>query len=427
MNERLRAFVSRHRVPLVAGLAFVGLAFLTYERVPASRLPVPLRWLALLPAPLDALAFVDWTLLALLALLVGGYRLVTLRVASPRWREDLHFALLVAGLLVVVAVLSFRPATGLNVRFLTASLLVPAFVYALFALGLNLEFGQAGLVNFGHVAFLALGAYTTVLLSLEAGWPLAGAALGGTLVAAFAGLLLGLPTVKLREDYLAIVTIGAAEVLRLVILNEAWLTEGARGVTNFPTPFSRAARGDFAGRVAEAVRGSPGVLVFLGFAALVFFAAFAIYELLVRSPWGRVLKAVREDEEVAASLGKNVFAYKLQSLALGSAVAGLAGAMFAWSLGTIHPDMFGHALTFEAWIIIVLGGAGNNKGVLLGGMLFWTFHNATGLLEFYERLGLSQPQGAALRIALIGALLILVMRFKPEGLLGRKEELPFAR
>ncbi|HEY9805709.1 MAG TPA: hypothetical protein V6D04_04025 [Candidatus Obscuribacterales bacterium] len=153
---------------------------------------------------------------------------------------------------------------------------------------------------------------------------------------------------------------------------------------------------------------------------------FSWLEWLVRSPWGRVLKAIREDEEVAKALGKNVFWYKLQSLMLGGAIAGIAGAFYAWQLTFINPDGFIPLITFQAWTIVVLGGAGNNVGTLLGGTIFWAYNTLTRFV-LKDIVPLDDARLGAFRIMIIGLILIVVMMWRPQGILGKKEELTLGR
>jgi neutral amino acid transport system permease protein len=150
-------------------------------------------------------------------------------------------------------------------------------------------------------------------------------------------------------------------------------------------------------------------------------------EILVRSPWGRVLKAIREDEEVPKALGKNVFWYKVQSLMLGGAIAGIAGAFFAWQLSAIYPDNFQPQLTFDAWIMVILGGSGNNIGTILGAVIFFTYDAATR--EFLPKIftNLSSDQLGAFRIMVIGLILMILMVWRPQGILGKKEELTLGK
>lgn len=362
------------------------------------------------------------------------------------------------------------------------SLIIFTAIYALFALGLNLQWGFTGLINFGHVAFMTLGAYTTVLLS-EQGVPLLVAVVAGAALATVLGLLIGLSTLRLREDYLAIVTIGVSEVIRLVALNEEWLTRGAFGLQGFPLPLESFRPNLFSRLVMIALLSAIAVWVYrqlwqwsrarlrhhhrlpwwrdfrlvltglcgllglwlygVGVVALFNFTdnaarnglmlvsvsllalTFWRLEVLVRSPWGRVLKAIREDEDVPRALGKNVFWYKLQSLMLGGAIAGVSGALFAWQLSTVYPDNFSPLITFNAWTIVVLGGAGNNAGTVLGAVIFWAYTAGTRFLDGV--LPLDDSRIGALRIMLIGLLLIVLMMARPQGLLGKKEELTLGR
>jgi neutral amino acid transport system permease protein len=428
------------------------------------------------------------------------------------------------------------------------SLAIFIATYALFSLGLNLQWGFTGLINFGHVAFLTLGAYVTVLLTLN-GVPIILATFAGGLCAALLGLLIGLSTLRLREDYLAIVTIGVAEVVRLIALNEEWLTKGTRGVYSYPLPLdkldpnlavkvgmigvltgifslglwslwrwvSQLPKGDRAPLSVRPLPSSRATLLFLGYglclallavtlwlgfsvdfgflfasivplalgacipyfqfkqpiaqlkqqpwnthiaiasATFAFSVAMMAYwadvlglwnytykaglmwllvvsvalvfwrlEALVNSPWGRVLKAIREDEEVAKALGKNVFRYKLQSLMIGGAIAGLAGSFYAWQLTFINPDGFISLLTFQAWIIVVLGGSGNNVGTLLGALIFWAYDAATRFL-LPVLLPLDDARLGAFRVMVIGLLMIVLMMWRPQGILGKKDELSLGR
>ncbi|MHC1611486.1 MAG: branched-chain amino acid ABC transporter permease [Candidatus Methanospirareceae archaeon] len=291
------------------------------------------------------------------------------------------------------------------------TVLLIAAIYALFSLGLNLEWGFTGLINFGHVAFFAIGAYTTVLLNLR-GLPLSLSVIAGVALAGVCGGLLGVPTLKLREDYLAIVTIGFAEILRFILLNEEWLTRGPIGVHGFSRPFE------------EVIPWNYNFFL-LPFVLLILVISYLLLEKIIKSPWGRVLKSIREDEDVPASLGKNVFSYKIQALVLGSMIAGLAGSLLAFYLQYINPRNFMPIETFYAWTAVVLGGSGNNKGTILGALILWTFFSVTRFAQGY--LPFSPTQMGALRILFIGLLLIVMMMFKPEGILGKKEELTLMR
>lgn len=292
---------------------------------------------------------------------------------------------------------------------ITISLIVG--IYAIFSMGLNLQWGFTGLINFGHVGFLAIGAYTTVLLNLH-GFPLSISIVAAIVLAGFFGFLLGIPTLKLREDYLAIVTIGFSEIIRLFLMNEEWLTRGPMGLFGFDRPFEDLIPFDYTYFLFILIFGSVAVIYFM-------------LEKMVHTPWGRVLKSIREDEDVPSTLGKNVFGYKLQVLIIGAAVAGLAGAYLAFYIQYINPRNFIPMETFYAWIIVVLGGSANNKGTILGAFIVQTFYSGTRLIQ--DVIPISSPQIGAFRVMVIGLLLVLFMMYKPEGLLGKKEELTLGR
>ncbi len=357
-------------------------------------------------------------------------------------------------------------------------------IYAMLGLGLNLQWGFTGLINFGVAGFVAVGAYATVVLSMT-GLPLVVSMVAGGLVAAIFGLGLGIATLRLREDYLAIVTIGAAELVRLVVNNESLVDgkPGASGINGFPLPlanfrpdiFTRYGMvlmltgvfglalwklGHWRRRRLVSVRESKnkvwltavtvvGALVLvradvvttiamlnfkdnqvvngLLFCSVLMAAlVFLLVETLVRSPWGRVLKAIREDEEVAKALGKNVFSYKLQSLMIGGFITGIAGAFYAWQQSNVYPDNFKSDLTFNVWILMVLGGAGSNPGVAIGAAIFWIYTTLTrDLSKLLPMVPTSQID--AFRMVFIGLLLIGLMVWRPQGLLGNRDELTLGK
>lgn len=292
-----------------------------------------------------------------------------------------------------------------------ASVLLVAGIYIIFSLGLNLEFGFTGLINFGHVAFMAIGAYTLVILYSH-GVPLIASAVIGIAIAGISGLILAVPTAKLRVDYLAVLTIGFSIIVEAVIRNEEWLTGGPMGMS----------LGLDVGEIPLF-----GNLFYLTL-AVVIVLVIALYFLLgyvIRSPWGRVLKAIREDEDVAKGLGKNVFSFKTQALVVGSAIAGVAGILWALYYSYIHPSMFLPIVTFYAWIIVVIGGSGNNLGTILGGLLFYFILSGTRFLG--DWVPISDVRFGAVRMALIGIILVLIMRYRPQGILGKIEEMVLER
>jgi branched-chain amino acid transport system permease protein len=278
-------------------------------------------------------------------------------------------------------------------------------IRALLTLGLNVQWGFTGLVNLGAVAFFAVGAYTSALLAVG-GAPLAFAwpAAVGMAIAAGAGL--AMVALRLREDYLAIVTLGFGEVLRLFLLNEAWLTRGANGVTAIPRPLH-----------AQFPRHYD--LFYLALVLVVVALVYAALERLRRSPFGRVLRAIREDEVVAAVAGKPVFRFKVQAFALGAGIGGLAGILFAHYLAYVEPNMFLPQESLFVWLALILGGSGNNRGALLGSLVL------LGLLEGSRFAKDVIPFLTGVRLAaaqqiLVGVILVVLMIRRPEGLLPEK-------
>jgi branched-chain amino acid transport system permease protein len=281
---------------------------------------------------------------------------------------------------------------------------VSAGLYALMALGLNVIWGMAGQVNLGLVGFFAVGAYVSALLTLKLGVPIAAGVVAGALVAAAVGAVVSLVTARLRGDYLAIVTLGFAETIRVVASNEIWLTNGTDGISGIPGPWRAAL--------------TPGEfnLFYLCLVAALVIAAFALIDRLAHSPFGRVLRAIRDDEQAAAVAGKHTLAFKVKAFAFGSAVLGLSGALYGHYTSYIAPDLFLPLLTLYIKLALLAGGVGNNRGAVLGAVVVVTFLEST---RFVVPLipGLSHVQGAALRELLISAALIVVLRLRPQGLL----------
>lgn len=276
--------------------------------------------------------------------------------------------------------------------------------FMILALALNLQWGMAGLVNFAIAGFYGIGAYASGLLSTKLGWPVAlTIPLAGVVAAGF-GTLVALLAMRLRGDYFAIVTLGFSEVTRLVLLNEDWLTEGPKGLKVSARPFS----GWFSTETYGAV--------YLGLVFAVVAIVFAVVEILRRSPYGRVLRAIRDDDVVAASLGKNVLRFRVQVFAIGSAFMGIAGALFCHYVQNISPDTFLPMLSIFIWMSVIVGGAGNNKGLLIGAGVVMTILEGSRFLNDFVRI-LNAETLSALRIITIGVLLILVLRFRPRGLL----------
>lgn len=298
--------------------------------------------------------------------------------------------------------------------------------YAMAAIGLNLHFGYTGLSNFGHVGFLLVGAYG-VGIAADQGWSIwagFGLGIGG---AVLLGLALGIPTLRLRGDYLAIVTIAAAEILRLVANARPSepVTGGSQGIGglsklgffkhNFIPP-GRYGIGDsfvFSSRQLWAMMWVWGLVIVFTF----------VVRALVRSPWGRVLLAIREDEDAATALGKNVVVYKLQSFVLGGTFGAIAGSFVVLYDGAVSPTRWIAPLTFALYTVVILGGAGTVWGPVVGAVVYWFILDLfDGVLNnmWFE---VSNTQAGAIRLALMGIGLMLLMIFRPQGILGSKKEM----
>jgi ABC-type branched-subunit amino acid transport system permease subunit len=304
---------------------------------------------------------------------------------------------------------------------------VVAGIYTILALGLQLQFGFTGLLNFGQVAFMAIGAYTMAILVVKEGWSMWLAAPLGIAAASVAGLLLGLPSLRLRADYFAIVTIAFSEIVRYVATNENDLTGGSQGTIALGK-LGEAAQYNgqwerFQGRVQSWLHVSSSDVAMLVIVWTVAIVLLALVWLAVRTPWGRVLRAIREDEDAAASLGKNVFLYKLQVLAIGSALGGIAGLFYAWKFSFFSPDDFQPLLTFFAWMIVILGGLGRVWSVPVGSLVFGFLFAGTRFLDFAPLSYLDSAERAYLRLIVIGLVIIGLVLLRPQGILGRREEM----
>jgi branched-chain amino acid transport system permease protein len=304
---------------------------------------------------------------------------------------------------------------------------VVAGIYTILTLGLQIEFGYAGLLNFGHVAFMAIGSYTMAILVVKSGWSMWLAAPAAVVASAAAGVVLGLATLRLRADYFAIVTIALSEIVRYVATNEDRLTGGSQGTINLAGAEEASDYNSQWQRFQDWFQGAlhlgskdVAMLLLVWAVALVLTALVA---LSIRTPWGRVLRAIREDEDAARSLGKNVFAYKLQALALGSALAGVAGRFYAWQFAFFSPADFAPLLTFFAWMILILGGVGRAWAVPVGALVFGVIFAGTRFFEFAPFTWFDSAERAYLRLMVIGLVLIGLILFRPQGLLGKREEL----
>ena len=315
-----------------------------------------------------------------------------------------------------------------------SSIISPVTIaYALAAIGLSVHFGFAGLLNMGIAGFMAMGAYGYAISVLTFGFPWWGGVLVGLGAGAVFALILGIPTLRLRGDYLAIVTIAAAEVVRLLFLTSAFdsVTGSADGLSGYKTDFLAAnpiPPGSYG--FGPWVYNEVGWWVrLIGFLALAI-AVFAIWRIM-SSPWGRVLKGIREDEDAVRALGKNVFSHKLQALVLGGVIAAAGGIIYAMDRN-VNSGVYVTSLTFFVYTALLLGGAATIFGPVVGSVIFWVVQTflsnvlpalaQSGILPF-----MSSIQAATLRFILTGIVLMLLVIFRPQGMLGNKKELTFVK
>jgi branched-chain amino acid transport system permease protein len=278
--------------------------------------------------------------------------------------------------------------------------------YALLALSLNLIWGGAGMVNLGLAGFFALGAYASALLTVNLGAPIIAGIIGALLAGAVGGYIVTMSTTRLREDYLAIVTLGFAETIRLVANNEIWLTRGSDGIPGIPGPLKATLGSWFNAAYA------------LGTIAIVALVWFVLRRLDL-SPYGRALRAMREDQQVAQVAGKRILRFKIEAFAISAAIAGLAGALYGHFNSYVAPDVFQPLITIYIFLAVAAGGVGRVSGGVLGAYLVIFFLES---MRFAAEAipGLAPVQVAAMREMLIGLALILVLRWRPQGILPER-------
>jgi branched-chain amino acid transport system permease protein len=305
-----------------------------------------------------------------------------------------------------------------------------AGIYAIFTLGLQLNVGYTGVLNFGQAGFMAIGAYASIILTVDVGMPFylsLPLSAGITIIAA---LIIGVSSLRLRTDYFSIATIAFAEIIRDVAQNARDLTGGNQGTINIELANDNGFYTDSWYKVNDWIQAN--ILDSVGFSDsqfsdlplfLVIWITIALLasglNRLIRSPWGRVLRAVREDEDAARALGKNAFSYKLQSLAIGAVLGAIAGWFLAINLESVSQESFDPLYTFLGFAGLVLGGLASFWGAVAGSVILWT------LLEGmrFADLPFTDDKDAALRFVMVGLILILLMAFRPQGLFGKKEEM----
>jgi branched-chain amino acid transport system permease protein len=283
---------------------------------------------------------------------------------------------------------------------------IVALIYMLLTIGLNLQYGYTGLINFGVVAFFAIGAYTSALLTLH-GWWLVPAFVVATVLGGIVAYPIGLLSLRLSDEYLAVVTLGFSEVVRIVIQQEEWLTKGVQGLPGIPRMFASMGVGGYADVAILAVLVACNV------------AAIGLMLHLVRSPYGRLIQAIRDDEVAVESMGKDPRRLKVQVFMLGAGLAGLAGAFYAHFITYLSPDQFLPLVTFYVWIAMIIGGTGRTTGAVAGSLLLLVFLEGSRFARDFVP-GVSEVQMASVRLALVGLALILFTLYRPQGIMGSR-------
>jgi branched-chain amino acid transport system permease protein len=300
--------------------------------------------------------------------------------------------------------------------------LILALIFGISVLGLNLQWGYTGLFNAGVAGFTAIGAYTMAILTgpsrdaVFGGFelPFVIGLIGAMIASGIVAIIVGLATLKLRHEYLAVATFGIAVSIQLVCLNWEYLTGGTLGLIGIPNPSKPWAEGPLAQNA-----------IYLLIVIIVVGLMFCALERIVKSPWGRTLKAIREDETAAASLGKSPERVRLEAFVIGCMIMGLSGALYVAFIGYVSPWDFLPILTFQIWTMLIVGGSANNRGALLGAIIVWGVWTMSGFIVSRVVPSEFQAQGGALQAVLIGLILVVTLLIRPRGLIG--EELHVSR
>ncbi|NEM91269.1 branched-chain amino acid ABC transporter permease [Galbitalea soli] len=303
--------------------------------------------------------------------------------------------------------------------------------YALAALGLTVHFGFTGLLNFGQAGFMAVGGYFFAITTVKFGWPLWAALLACIVGAVIFALILGIPTLRLRADYLSIVTIAAAEIIRYTVKTPdiSPLTGGSDGINGSSDGFyALDPLPDISYGFGVLRYTNDGLWIRIVGWLVVILAALLVRQLM-RSPWGRIVKGIREDEDAVRSLGKNVTWYKMQSLILGGIMGAIATVIVIIPT-SLQPDNYGTQTTFFLYTIILLGGATTVLGPIVGSIIFWVVLQLTDgiltLLVTNHLLPITSIQQGPIRFILVGIALMLLVIFRPQGIFGNKREAHFS-
>jgi branched-chain amino acid transport system permease protein len=352
------------------------------------------------------------------------------RIKGERLLTPVTFLVITAAVIIMPAERSNWDLNGV-ISFLTFFATFVA-IYGIFSLGLNVQWGYTGVFNFGVMAFFLVGANAAAIitkppassefvqyvggfgdklafipvLNSDQWLPFLFGVAGAAVVAGILAFLVSIPALRLREDYLAIATIGVAELLRRITIEERGLVNGTRGLTGIPRP------------LGDLVATSDYKYVMLGIAVATLIIVYVAIERGIRSPWGRVLRALREDELTTAASGKNVFAFKSQGFVVGAMIMGIGGAIYAYANAAVSPDTFTHFFgTFIFWAMLIVGGSGNNKGAILGAYVVWGFWTITLQVQGYPLPTVISSRIFFIRDFLLGTLIVVVLLLRPQGLL----------
>ncbi len=307
-----------------------------------------------------------------------------------------------------------------NIILFLASVIALIGIYTLLTLAVNLHYGHAGLLSFGIVGLVAVGAYTYAIVTrgapvgedvyqfyFDQPWWVGFLAAG--VVTTIVAFIIGLPTLRVEGDYLLIVTFAFAEVIQDLLSNEGYLTNGTRGFINIHQPFR------------EMIPGRDYQLFLAGFIVLIVIIVYLIAQRVGTSPFGRTLRAMRDNEPAALSVGKDVYRFKMRIFLLGAAICGIAGAMYTWYMTLALPSLFGMSVSFAAWIALIVGGQGNNKGAVVGTIVLLGAQQA---FKFIQLTPAMAPMISSIQLIMEGLVLVVILRFWPSGLIPEQSPRP---
>ncbi|WP_313128185.1 branched-chain amino acid ABC transporter permease [Anaerocolumna sp.] len=300
--------------------------------------------------------------------------------------------------IIGIAILLVAPHLGFSQYIM--NILIKIGIYIMLGLGLNILTGYTGLVSLGHAGFVAIGAYTASIIAIKSGMNFIPAAILGGLMAAFFGLLLGLPTLRLTGTYLSIVTLGFGEIVRTVLMNWDSVTNGTLGVKNIPKPEI------FGIKLTLANNGLYYMMLILVALTTIFCIV------LINSKTGRAFLAIKTDEMAGIMMGINVTYYKVLAFVLSAFISAVAGAFYATLIGYVDPNSFTFDISTLILSIVILGGMGTIRGMYVGAVVLISFPEVSRKLMDY-------------RFVVYGLILVFMMRFRPQGLLGWKSQMPY--